>query len=76
MRAEADRVVLRAVVNLLRAKKPHWLTPGDAIDAARSENSHLAVYNPLRKGWSTAEPQSTFPVRPATQARTGKKPSS
>lgn len=62
MRAEADRVVLRAVLNRIRGKKPHWLIPSDAIDAARSENSRLAVDAPLGKGWSKAEPRSTFPV--------------
>ena len=49
MRAEADRVVLRAVINFLLAKKPYWPIPSDAINAASCENSRLAVYTPLRR---------------------------
>ena len=75
MRAEADRVVLRAVLDFFRAKKPHWPIPIDAVNAARSEDSRLAVYPPLRKGRVKLS-HNHFPKGPDTQARTGKKPSS
>jgi hypothetical protein len=55
MRVEANRVVLCAVLNLLRAKKTHRPTPSNAIGAACSKKSHLAIDNPLRRSKGTEQ---------------------